>query len=334
MERAEGTRETASAAGLKGDPDVRPNDGAAVGAPRQPHRRRTILIAAAVVLGLGGLLYYLHGRHYEETDDAQVDGNISNISPRVAGTVTAVHVGENQTVKAGDLLAEVDATDLQVAVAQARAAVAQAQAQLAAEDPSVSITETSNVAALAGASSQTASAAAGLAVAEKEVEQLGAQLAEAEANARTAELDKTRGEELLQARAIPRAEYDRRLNGAAAAAAAVQALRQSLAGSRERIGQQRAQLSATRSRLTEVKQNAPRQVESRKASVLFRQANLELARAQLQEAELNLGYARVRTPVAGVVAKKAVNVGDHVAPGQQIVAIAQTGDLWVTANFR
>jgi membrane fusion protein (multidrug efflux system) len=334
MERAEGTREPAAAAGLRGEPDVRPNDGAAVGAPRRPHRRRTILISAAVVLGLGGLLYYLHSRHYEETDDAQVDGNISNISPRVAGTVTAVHVGENQTVKAGDLLAEVDATDLQVGVAQARAAVAQAQAQLAAEDPSVSITETSNVAAVAGASSQMASAGAGLAVAEKEVDQLGAQLAAAEANARTAELDKTRGEELLQARAIPRAEYDRRLNAAVAAAAAVQALRQSLAAARERIGQQRAQLSATRSRLTEVKQNAPRQVETRKASVLFRQANLELARAQLQEAELNLGYARVRTPVAGVVAKKAVNVGDHVAPGQQIVAIAQTGDLWVTANFR
>ncbi|HXE18693.1 MAG TPA: HlyD family secretion protein, partial [Castellaniella sp.] len=76
------------------------------------------------------------------------------------------------------------------------------------------------------------------------------------------------------------------------------------------------------------------QVETRKASVLYRQANLELARAQLSQAELNLGYAKVRTPIPGVVAKKAVNVGDHVAPGQQLVAVAQTDDLWVTANFR
>jgi membrane fusion protein (multidrug efflux system) len=114
----------------------------------------------------------------------------------------------------------------------------------------------------------------------------------------------------------------------------VQAARQALAGARERVSQQKAQLGATKSRLTEVRKNAPRQVQTRKASVEFRQANLALAQAQLAQAELNFGYAQVRTPVAGVVAKKAVNVGDHVSPGQQLIAVAQTATLWVTANFR
>jgi len=68
--------------------------------------------------------------------------------------------------------------------------------------------------------------------------------------------------------------------------------------------------------------------------VQYRQANLELAKAQLAQAELNLGYAKVRAPIPGVVAKKAVNIGDHVTPGQQLVAVAQTDALWVTANFR
>src|SRR5206468_4070301 len=110
--------------------------------------------------------------------------------------------------------------------------------------------------------------------------------------------------------------------------------REALASARQRVAQQEAQLGATKSHLVEIRKNAPRQVETRKASVMFRQANLDLARAQLSQAELNLGNAKVRTPVPGVVAKKAVNVGDHVAPGQQLVAVAQTDNLWVTANFR
>ena len=112
-----------------------------------------MLAALAVVVVVGGL-YYLHERNFEETDDAQVDGNISNIGPRVIGTVTAVYVVENQFVKANDVLLEIDPTDLSVAVAQAKASVAQAEAQLQAEDPSVSITQTSNTALVAGASSE------------------------------------------------------------------------------------------------------------------------------------------------------------------------------------
>ena len=44
--------------------------------------------------------------------------------------------------------------------------------------------------------------------------------------------------------------------------------------------------------------------------------------------------ARLRTPVAGIVARKAVSVGDMVSPGQAIAAVSQTGNVWVTANYR
>jgi membrane fusion protein (multidrug efflux system) len=313
--------------------------GTGAGAPTAatPAKKRSRRPAIFVVLGLVAIgigIYWLHARNFEETDDAQIDANISNIGPRVTGTVTNVYVLENQVVKAGDPLLEIDPTDLSVAVAQARAAVAQAEAQLQAEDPTVSITQTSNTAAVAGASSEMLSATAGLTAAQKDVEQLTARLASAEGNAKLAEIERKRGEDLEKAQAIPRADLDRRLTTAETAQAEVQAARQALASAKQRIAQQEAQLGATKSRLQEVRQNAPRQVETRKASVQFRQANLELARAQLAQAELNLGYAKVRTPVAGVVAKKAVNIGDHVAPGQQLLAVAQTGDLWVTANFR
>jgi membrane fusion protein (multidrug efflux system) len=296
--------------------------------------RRPIIFLVLGLLALVIGIYWLYSRNFEDTDNAQIDGNISNIGPRVSGTVTNVYVVENQSVKAGDPLLEIDPTDLTVAVAQAKAAVAQAEAQLQAEDPTVSITETSNNAAVVGASSEMLSATAGLNAAQKDVEQLTARLASAEGNARLADIERKRGEELEKAQAIPRADLDRRLTTAETAQAEVQAARQALASAKQRISQQEAQVGASKSRLEEVRKNAPRQVETRKASVQYRQANLDLARAQLAQAELNLGYAKVRTPVAGVVAKKAVNVGDHVSPGQQLVAVAQTGDLWVTANFR
>jgi membrane fusion protein (multidrug efflux system) len=306
--------------------------------PQQPKkggpRRRVIVLSVLAVAAVIGVAYFLYSRRYEDTDDAQIDANISNIGARVSGTVTHVYVSENQRVQAGDVLAEIDHTDLDVELAQAKAAVAQASAQLEAEDPTVQITQASNAAALTNASSDIESATAALSGAEKDVEQLVARLAEAEANDRNAQLDKQRGQELFKENAIPKAELDRRENAAVASAAAAEGARHQLAGARARVSQQRAQLTSTKGRFVEVRTNAPRQVESRKASVLYRQANLELAKAQEQQATLNLGYARIRTPVAGVVARKAVNVGDHVAPGQLLAAVAQIDHVWVTANFR
>jgi membrane fusion protein (multidrug efflux system) len=297
-------------------------------------RRRLIVIAVAGAVALAALLYYLHSRHFEDTDDAQIDANISNLGARVAGTITRVDVAENQVVAVGAVLAEIDPTELEVALAQARASVAQAEAQLAAEDPTVSITETSNTAALSTASSNVVSASAGLSASERDVEQATARLAEAVANDKNAQLERARGENLFAHGAIPRADLDRRKTAAEGAAAVTEGARQSLRAAQARVTQQQAVVAGVRSHVTEVRQNAPREVVTRKAAVLFRQANLELARAQQRQAELNLGYAKVRSPVAGIVDRKAVSLGDHVTPGQQLVAITQIGDVWVTANFR
>jgi membrane fusion protein (multidrug efflux system) len=295
---------------------------------------RVILIGVGALAIIIGLIAYLHGRHFEETDDAQIDGDISEIGPRVAGTITRVHIVENQLVAAGEALAEIDPTDLEVALAQAKAAVAQAEAQLEVEHPTVVITEASNTAALTNAASDTMSATAALSAAQDEVGQLTARLTEARANQQNADLDRQRAESLIKANAIPRAELDRRENAAIAAAATVEATRNALAAARQRVQQQKAQLTAVKGRLVQVKTAAPREMQSREASVRSRQANLALAREQERQAELNLGYARIKTPVSGIVARKSVNVGDYVSRGQQIAAVSQIGNVWVTANFR
>ena len=116
-------------------------------APPDPAKRRRIrllIIAGLAVAGIIVLVWWLHARKFEDTDDAQIDGNIVSVSPRVPGTVVAVHVVDNQVVKAGDPLLDLDPTDLEVALVQARANVAQAQAAYEAENPNVAITQTSN----------------------------------------------------------------------------------------------------------------------------------------------------------------------------------------------
>src|SRR5882762_11974391 len=94
---------------------------------------------ALVIAVIGGVLLWNYVRSYESTDDAQIDGHLNSISPRISGTVTAVYVEDNQNVTAGQLLAELDARDYATALAQAKAANVQAEAQLRAENPNVPI---------------------------------------------------------------------------------------------------------------------------------------------------------------------------------------------------
>jgi membrane fusion protein (multidrug efflux system) len=320
-----------------GDVAAAPGAGPASGSAARPavaSRKKPIIIGLAIVAVAAGTAYWLYAQNYENTDDAQVDGTISNISPRVSGTVTAVYVIENQPVKQGDVLAEIDPTDLQISLDQAKAQVAQAQAQVAAEDPNVSITEASNVSAVSSARSDLAGAQAALSGAQNEAAQLTAQIAQAVANDRQAQLEKQRSEKLVAQGAVAQSDYDQHLNAAVASAANVEALRQSLAAAKDRVTQQQSTITALQSRFTEVKSNAPRQVATRTASLSVRAAALELAQAQEAEAEKNLSYAKIIAPVTGIVAKKAIAVGDHVAPGQQVVAISQTSDFWITANYR
>jgi membrane fusion protein (multidrug efflux system) len=294
------------------------------------------LVAVAVLLvvaGAGGA-YYNHARHYEETDDAQVDGDISAVSPKVAGNLKVVNVIENQQVKAGDVIAEIESAEFEIAVAQAKAQVGNAEAQLRAEEPGVAMTETTNDVALQTSSSDVGGARADLAGAEATLKQTEAQLIQSQANEKLALADLERSRSLIASGSISSAELDQRTAAADAARAATAALTQARLAAAERVNQSRSRLNASSSRVTEVQRNGPRQVTTRKASVEIRQANLDLARAQLRQAELNLGYTKILAPVSGIVGKKSINVGDRVQPGQQLVAITQADRLWVTANFR
>lgn len=106
------------------------------------HPFAIFLCAGIMLAGLvGGILWYLHARHYESTDDAFIDGRPVLISPQITGNIMSVAVTDNQVVKAGDLLAKIDPRDYQAAVNQAAAQIRQAEATIKNLDAQISAQE-------------------------------------------------------------------------------------------------------------------------------------------------------------------------------------------------
>jgi membrane fusion protein (multidrug efflux system) len=105
-----------------------------------PQEKKRLLqglgILAAILVVAAGIAFYIHSSHYESTDDAFIDAHIIPISPKVAGQVLAVHINDNQIVKTGDPLLEIDPRDYEAKVAEERGKVdaAEAEAHRAAAD--------------------------------------------------------------------------------------------------------------------------------------------------------------------------------------------------------
>jgi membrane fusion protein (multidrug efflux system) len=89
-----------------------------------------------------------------------------------------------------------------------------------------------------------------------------------------------------------------------------------------------------KSRLSQYQSNAPAQLAIRQANVQSQQANQQTAQAMLEQAELKLGYTKIVAPAAGIVLKRSAEVGERINAGQQLLMIAQIGDIWVTADFK
>lgn len=302
-------------------------------ARRHPVRSIAFAILALALVLIGWRwLRYLHS--YEGTDDAQVDGDITALGARVAGTVTAVHVVDNQWVKAGDLLAELDPSDYTLALARARAALAQAKADEAASTPNVAVTELANRTNIQTSRGDVRSTLAEIGAAERDHQAALARESEAEAQAANAVTEEDRSRQLFETGAVSTGELDNRRTTARAAAANLEAARAAAESARQKLAQAEARLGPMESRAAEVQGNAPRQLESQREQVASRAANTAAAEAALRQAELDLSYTRVSSPVAGVVGRKAINVGDRVQAGQQLLAIVQVGSVWVTANYR
>ena len=309
----------------------------ATGAGSSPEgRRRTLLFAALVggVILLGALAFWFYSRTYESTDDAQVDGHLNGITTRIEGDVKAVHVEENQSVKAGDVLVELDPRDYEVAVEQAQAQLLKAQAGERAENPNLPITESTSETSVSTTRSEVANAEAGVAAAERDELAAKSRVQEVEANNAKAQADVVRYTALVNKNEVSRADYDQVVGTAKAFAASVDSARASADAAQKVVEQRRAQLDQARSTMESAQANAPHEIAISKANLQSKQAEVRAMQAALDRAQLDLSYCKIVAPVSGVISKRTVEVGEHVGKGQRLVTLADLGDLWVTANFK
>jgi len=207
---------------------------------------------------------------YESTDDAQIDGHIDPLSPRIDGTVIAVHAEDDDRVTKSDLLVEVDPRDYEVAVEQARARLELARAQVASAKQDYA-------AALAN-------------------------IRESDASDFKAQRDARRYAALLDQRVVALDQFDQYTANARVSAAKVDSDREA-AGSTFK-------------------------------AIAARAADADGARAALDQALLNLSYTKIFAPANGIVGKRGVQLGSRIQPGQTLMFVTETDDIWVIANFK
>ena len=303
---------------------------------RSAGRKRAFLIFFLVllVIAIGGGLYWQHAREFEETDDAFVEMHINPVSPRIDGVITKVYVDNNRTVQAGDPLVDLDPRDFQVDIDRAEASLAQARSQVIGQQPNIPITQVENATNISAGEANAANARAALAASEHDRDSAAAKLAAAEADNAKAQADLGRYKILIAHEEVSQQEYDQIAAMAASQAANVNANRSALASAAQMIDQRKAQLQESESRLEQYRNIAAHQIAIRQAAVRSQEANSKMAAAESEQARLNLAYTKIVAPVGGIVMQRSAEVGARVAAGQQLLSIANTSDLWVTANFK
>ena len=269
------------------------------GAPKKSSKIFIIVLALLVIGGSWfGYSKFQHSKHHEETDDAQIEANISPVIPRVAGYVKEIRVKDNQMVKKGDTLLLLDDRDLALRVQQAEASLFTAQNNLGVAQASTNASR-ANI----------ASTRSGIAT-------INAQIEVAKVNLWRASQDYDRYANLIKDHSITQQQYEQALANKQTAEHQLQILEQQ----RNQVSQQTTAV-ASQSNATSSQIGV--------AGSVIKQREVEVA-----EAKLNLSYAVVIAQESGMVSKVNVQAGQFLQAGQSLFSIVINEDVWVVANFK
>jgi membrane fusion protein (multidrug efflux system) len=260
-----------------------------------------ILFPVIILLGAVTVYFYReYKRTHISTDDAFVDGRIHVIASKIPGTVKVIHIQDNQFVKKGDLILQIDPIDYEVRVKDAHAGL---------ETERKKLSEIRN--RVATVKKQLAEIIASL-------EAARANLALQKANLELAKVNLQRSEFLLKKGAIPKQQYDSSKTTYEVTVAQVKA-------AQDQAKQIEASLETQRSLIKETESGVPTQ-----------EAQIRQKEAILRGAQLNLGYTKIYAPVDGYITKRTVEIGNQIQAGQPLMAVVPLAqeDIWITANYK
>ncbi|MEP7164130.1 MAG: HlyD family secretion protein [Ferruginibacter sp.] len=268
--------------------------------PKKKKSKVFIIVLAILVIGgtWFGLTKYFHAQHHEETDDAQVEANISPVMSRVNGYVLKVYVNDNQFVHKGDTLMTLDQRDLHIVLEQAEAALATAQSNLNAAEANSNAAKT-NISTTHAA-----------------VATADAQIEAAKVNLWRTTQDFQRYDNLIKDHSITQQQYEQALAAKQLAEKQLQVL----------IDQKNQ--ASTQTGVVSSQSNATAQQIGVAGSVIKQK------QVDVENAKLNLSYTIITAPESGLVSKVPVQAGQLVQSGQSLFSIVLNNDKWVVANFK
>jgi membrane fusion protein (multidrug efflux system) len=264
------------------------------------HRKKLFVIAGLlVVAGIVTVVFYWNYKAtHISTDDAFVEGRIHSIASKVAGTVKKVYVQDNQYVKTGETLVELDRIDYDVRVNEASTSLDTERMKLNEQ------------------TSKATAAQKQMAEIEAQMKAAKANLAAEEANLLQAKADLARYEGLYKRDAVSKERYER-------VATSFKVNEAQLEAARARVKQVEAAL-ATQTAVV-------RQTES---AVPTQKAQIKNKEATLAQVDLNRSYTKIVAPADGYVTKKSVEVGNQVTIGMPLLAVVPLDDIWIVANYK
>src|SRR5579883_856027 len=316
--------------------------------PRLPRRglRRLVLPVLVLVLvgaAAAGVWYWRENLGIVRTDNAQTAGDLAPVSSRVPGTVIRVDVTDNQFVRAGTVLVELDPTDYRLALDQAKAQLTAAQAQVQAARPQLPQAEAQLALQETQAASQIAQARARVTSAEAEVRAARAALdlaqktvdrdrllyADGAIAAQQVESDTT---QLAAAQARYQSAEDA-LREARADLAIAEASRHQVTIARETVAISQGQVARAQAELQQAEAGEAL-VRQRAHDLAVAEAQAAAAEAAVRTAEVNLARTRIVAPSDGWVTNRTVQVGQVVQPNQPLLFLTLAHHVWVVANIK
>ncbi|HEX3229411.1 MAG TPA: HlyD family secretion protein, partial [Pyrinomonadaceae bacterium] len=340
-------------------------------------KRRILFAVIGILLLLGavvGVRYWLHSRLYESTDDAFIEGHATQISPKVSGYVQKIYIDDNQLVKAGDLLVEIDPRDYEARLAQAQAALNAAIARRNAAKAGLALIRVTASAGVEQASSGVEAARSGVAqarsaasaaegrvkqsstaisTAEANVAQAQAHVAAAEAEAVRARADVVRYQYLFEKDVISRQQLDQATAAAATAEAQLEAARRRVAAAESTVSEARAAQGAASDQYTQslsqitgtqaqVGQAAGKLSEANSApkQVAVKQSEVETTSAEIEQAQAAVRQAELDLSYTKIYAPQGGRITRKAVEEGVFLQPGQAlfalvpEEMWVVANFK
>ncbi len=257
-----------------------------------------VLAVILVVGGTAGFFFYEHAIHHEETENAQVKADVSQVISRVSGYVKKVMVQDNQNVKAGDTLLIIDERDYIVHVKEAEAALTVAKSNLEVARHGVNVGKNEVDAAQANVLAASAS------------------IEEAKVRQWRAQKDFERYENLWKDHTITEQQYEQALAEKQAADRQLELLQK-----QREIAQRQTKTSNAQSTVTN-------------SRVAVAEATVEQCEAALEAAKLKLSYTAITAPYAGQLSAIDLEPGQMIQSGQSLFNLVNTESYWVVANFK